>query len=201
MKMNKKLMTLASAAVLMGAANANAAYVITGSGDTFAPSLSLSVASAAISGTGTVQATAGGDFVSATFNTVVSVTSPFDPALLQVIETTYQITDTAGNGTTVVTGCSDAQNLVFCDDYPLGQPPAAINPSTFNFDFSDLNNIVWGTFSVGVTGSGLGVETTINYTASGTYDVVPSAVPVPAAAWLFGSALVGLAGVGRRRKA
>lgn len=29
----------------------------------------------------------------------------------------------------------------------------------------------------------------------------PSAVPVPAAAWLFGSALVGLAGVARRRKA
>ena len=28
-----------------------------------------------------------------------------------------------------------------------------------------------------------------------------SAVPVPAAAWLFGSALVGLAGIGRRRKA
>jgi hypothetical protein len=31
--------------------------------------------------------------------------------------------------------------------------------------------------------------------------VSPSAVPVPAAAWLFGSALVGLAGIGRKRKA
>jgi hypothetical protein len=29
----------------------------------------------------------------------------------------------------------------------------------------------------------------------------PSAVPVPAAAWLFGSALLGLAGVSRKRKA
>ncbi len=28
----------------------------------------------------------------------------------------------------------------------------------------------------------------------------PNAVPVPAAAWLFGSALVGLAGIGRKRK-
>ncbi len=28
----------------------------------------------------------------------------------------------------------------------------------------------------------------------------PSAVPVPAAAWLFGSAIVGLAGIGRKRK-
>jgi len=33
------------------------------------------------------------------------------------------------------------------------------------------------------------------------YSLTPtSAVPVPAAAWLFGSALVGLAGVGRKRK-
>lgn len=31
--------------------------------------------------------------------------------------------------------------------------------------------------------------------------VTPSAVPVPAAVWLFGSGLVGLAGVARRRKA
>lgn len=34
----------------------------------------------------------------------------------------------------------------------------------------------------------------------GSTIVFTSAVPVPAAAWLFGSALVGLAGVGRKRK-
>ena len=34
---------------------------------------------------------------------------------------------------------------------------------------------------------------------SGSYLVQPAAVPVPAAAWLFGSALVGLAGIGRKR--
>lgn len=38
-------------------------------------------------------------------------------------------------------------------------------------------------------------------TANTTYVASASAVPVPAAAWLFGSALVGLAGVGRNRKA
>jgi hypothetical protein len=37
-----------------------------------------------------------------------------------------------------------------------------------------------------------------NTTQTLTFEV--SAVPVPAAAWLFGSALVGLAGVGRKRK-
>jgi hypothetical protein len=35
----------------------------------------------------------------------------------------------------------------------------------------------------------------------GSVSAAPSAVPVPAAAWLFGSALVGLAGIGRKRKA
>ena len=33
------------------------------------------------------------------------------------------------------------------------------------------------------------------------YDKAPSAVPVPAAVWLFGTALIGLVGFGKRRKA
>lgn len=36
-------------------------------------------------------------------------------------------------------------------------------------------------------------------TVGGTF--APAVIPVPAAAWLFGSALLGLAGVGRKRKA
>lgn len=36
--------------------------------------------------------------------------------------------------------------------------------------------------------------------ASNTYSIVPNAVPVPAAAWLFGSGLLGLAGTARRRR-
>jgi hypothetical protein len=32
-------------------------------------------------------------------------------------------------------------------------------------------------------------------------DAVPAAVPVPAAVWLFGSALMGLTGLSRRKKA
>ena len=35
----------------------------------------------------------------------------------------------------------------------------------------------------------------------GTLTMEVAAVPVPAAAWLFGSAIVGLAGIGRKRKA
>ena len=45
------------------------------------------------------------------------------------------------------------------------------------------------------SGDGLTASTTlITYSIAGT-----NAIPVPAAAWLFGSALVGLAGIGRKR--
>ena len=37
-------------------------------------------------------------------------------------------------------------------------------------------------------------------TVNGTYCAPPSAVPVPGAVWLFGSALAGLIGFGRRRR-
>lgn len=43
--------------------------------------------------------------------------------------------------------------------------------------------------------SGIGAT---DWTFSGSYEVAP--IPVPAAAWLFGSALLGLVGVARRRK-
>ena len=57
-----------------------------------------------------------------------------------------------------------------------------------------------GTFDIwsGTTSFG-GNTSHIFYGGGGT--LTPSAVPVPAAAWLFGSALVGLAGVGRKRRA
>ena len=43
------------------------------------------------------------------------------------------------------------------------------------------------------TGGGAGYNANFNFTAP--------AVPVPAAVWLFGSGLLGLVGVARRRKA
>jgi hypothetical protein len=56
-----------------------------------------------------------------------------------------------------------------------------------NFTASWSALVVGGPFN-GVTG---------NWTITG----VVSAVPVPAAAWLFGSGLLGLVGVARRRRA
>jgi hypothetical protein len=41
----------------------------------------------------------------------------------------------------------------------------------------------------------------VAYTLELTGTITPSAVPVPAAVWLFGSGLLGLVGVARRKKA
>lgn len=50
-------------------------------------------------------------------------------------------------------------------------------------------------FATGITGNVIGMDSLNPYIAN----VYVSTVPVPAAAWLFGSALVGLAGVKRRK--
>ncbi len=47
----------------------------------------------------------------------------------------------------------------------------------------------------------LGASATGEFAFIGSYLVAPSPVPVPAAVWLFGSGLIGLAGMARRKKA
>ena len=66
-----------------------------------------------------------------------------------------------------------------------------------NASCSDTSNYtIDGAFHV--AGAGF---TSVGYTVHLTGAVAePSAIPVPAAAWLFGSGLVGLAGIARRRK-
>lgn len=82
-------------------------------------------------------------------------------------------------------------------------------------DTTNVSNVEWASFAISITiddslvGSLLqfGFETTGGgYADSGVYyDNItfgePSEVPVPAAAWMFGSALLGLAGAARKRKA
>ncbi|GEM_PF-616286 len=53
-----------------------------------------------------------------------------------------------------------------------------------------------------LTGAAAVNEQTTNYRLqSVTLELAPTAVPVPAAAWLFGSAMAGLVGMGRKRSA
>lgn len=64
-------------------------------------------------------------------------------------------------------------------------------------DFDDPVNTNWG---IGIrSASGFGGSVGIDITGLSVQPV--SAVPVPAAAWLFGSGIIGLIGVARRKKA
>lgn len=69
---------------------------------------------------------------------------------------------------------------------------------SFLFTFDSIKYAFTGTLTgTDTSGSGLSANTTtINWNIAGQD---PPAVPVPAAAWLFGSALIGLAGASRRR--
>ncbi len=69
---------------------------------------------------------------------------------------------------------------------------------TTNTTAVTLSNVIFGTNmkSIGIDWSGI----TVNVGDSIRMEVV-GAVPVPAAIWLFGSALLGLVGMSRRRKA
>ena len=57
------------------------------------------------------------------------------------------------------------------------------------------DNTTWD----GATGTVVGSTTSNGITALSTYNIAVAEVPVPAAAWLFGSALLGLTGIARRR--
>ncbi|WP_200821237.1 VPLPA-CTERM sorting domain-containing protein [Oceanicoccus sp. KOV_DT_Chl] len=88
-------------------------------------------------------------------------------------------------GAATVDNCSGSFEAAVCPG--VGTPPTS-NTYTYSFDGSV------GTITNDINGGFSGGGNTL------TYSFETSEVPVPAAAWLFGSALVGLAGIGRKRK-
>lgn len=63
--------------------------------------------------------------------------------------------------------------------------------------FSDtVDALSTGTLVIGIHAQGLGADTDENFSES-----MINTVPVPGAVWLFGSGLIGLAGIARRKKA
>lgn len=109
--------------------------------------------------------------------------------------TTYSGTLTGNSlawttGTNVLNSCTPGANGgLICANVTLDTPaPAGMDENPMIFDLT-----LGGITILHDTGSA---------TAPVTYTLTTmSAVPVPAAAWLFGSGLIGIAGVARRRRA
>jgi hypothetical protein len=80
------------------------------------------------------------------------------------------------------------------NSYPAGVPINSQMAGSIEFTLQSSTLA-----AVGTTGDVIwGISTYANPVTIGSYTVV-SAVPVPAAAWLFGSALIGLAGIKRKK--
>lgn len=100
---------------------------------------------------------------------------------------------TTGVGSQEIIGCTGNANVCGGIDPVVGTPSAFTPYSAVNI--ANGATLDWDTITMGQTVPNFGLFDSIsNLSAS------PSAVPVPAAAWLFGSALLGLAGIGRNRK-
>jgi hypothetical protein len=92
---------------------------------------------------------------------------------------------------------SPVRNLLG-DDIASGDMQSLANVSGLQAWFGSSEAGVWGTDFLAFTTRTIALDNSLS--GNGNTVIFTSAVPVPAAAWLFGSALVGLAGVGRKRK-
>jgi hypothetical protein len=95
--------------------------------------------------------------------------------------------------------CANGQTSIFgkvCTSYATATKSWEGLSFLFTFDTAHYT-FTGALIGVDVSGSGLSLRTTaFLWTIDG---IDPPAVPVPAAAWLFGSGLIGLAGAARRR--
>jgi hypothetical protein len=106
-----------------------------------------------------------------------------------VLEQTRIFDVLSGFGSNEITSCGGSGATLACGSVPLGTSPwgGAVSGS-YVTDFLYIEDI------------GSADPSTVNQLTITEQIVYTQAVPVPAAAWLFGSALVGLAGIGRKRK-
>lgn len=197
-----KLVTLVSAAAMMGAVGAAQAATydtVGGSGTVVTTSpgalgpfpipVGTEIGASSITG-GSGSSTGAGAAFSAAITLNQNVTSPLDASVNGDITWDWTLSGD-GTGTKTATACTGSATV--CDEVAIGD---TLNVTLSAFDFSDVNNISWQTQTPGFTAAlGANNNNIEDYTASGAPEV-----PLPAAAWLFGSGLIGLAGVARRRQ-
>jgi len=107
----------------------------------------------------------------------------------------FQDCGTASDGV-----CVDNNGNDIAGTYDNGTGLATINCSTSSCSTSSTFTLSYAAVVPQADPSGFGGVPFTLALAGGHVDA-PAAVPVPAAAWLFGSGLMGLVGVARRRKA
>lgn len=101
-------------------------------------------------------------------------------------QTGVSVWDFAANtGTNTVNTCVNSSGNS-CNQVPVGEPQT----------LQSLTDINFNTMTFTATSFYLVATTTTNWTIT---SYTPQVVPVPAAAWLFGSALLGLTGLKRRK--
>lgn len=185
MKKSPILVTAASVTALMGAQAANAALDFSSTVIVDGPALTLTGGGAS-SGTGSFGA------ATLTINSVGTTNTNLAGTATLTTTSIYNGTITGSTFTADGTGSSQ----ILC----TGSSQTCGNVAGGAFTGGDM-------FTVDTATGGSWVATGTQYngliTTTSTSVLTPQGgeVPLPAAAWLFGSALLGLAGVSRKRKA
>jgi hypothetical protein len=114
----------------------------------------------------------------------------FNGTYVADIATVGQIYSGTGNSTVThsATSVTCTGSAVICNSQPTG-------PISGTLAFSVSGSTISGTLNTSQDTAGGASTATYSFTGSAT----APAVPVPAAAWLFGSGILGLAGATRRR--
>ncbi|MEH6591109.1 MAG: VPLPA-CTERM sorting domain-containing protein [Halioglobus sp.] len=187
MKFIPKLLTISALSIVTAQAAYAATHTFSGDGSLVGQTGTPSFVNSAYSysGEGTLV---GNDFSGDLIQGITGVLAPSN------IFTTFNFDITTGLGSSTVTACTGA-SLVCNPILPTIGTPAAISAydtGTITGDFATAAS--WSQIFVVDTGYGLA-------DSNSTIIATANAVPVPAAAWLFGSALLGLAGIKRKKMA
>lgn len=192
--MKKMTNLLAASALVVVAAQASAAtHSISGTGVSTADQTAVALAA------GTTIYAGEADLVGTVFTGTYTDTQVGATGYITDWDITWDIG--TGLGTSTLTACTVTGYVDLC-------------AAQFNSLIGQVNNIggaptpIAGGFQLQMIATGVPVDVSFDNIPDGTITVTQtynftanaSEVPVPAAAWLFGSALVGLVGVGRKRK-